>query len=269
MRKQNHANPPELQHNGRLNNSIVPGGKCKRPNALKHGVFSDAVLIPGEGSGQYKQLLAELMDEYKPTGPTLRDEVIELANLMWKRRRLRNFIQTKHIAGVFDPRSPAFNEAWGLVSFTYWLRTQPETCFEQNADTYWLGTQPETCFEQNAKKYLLPDKINYLQQKFPRSNYQSTSEWVQAVIKEIFSVLLPGVPGHPGPGPGEAADEMTDWFRQWKDDCQVAATIMKAGDLLEYDHKETVRLNASIVKQTHHCAALKAWEEAEKARSKT
>ena len=195
----------------------------------------------------------------------MRDEVIELANLMWKRRRLRNFIQTKHIAGVFDPRSPAFNEAWGLVSFTYWLRTQPETCFEQNADTYWLR---ETCFEQNAKKYLLPDKINYLQQKFPRSNYQSTSEWVQAVTNEIFSVLLPGMPGHPGPGPREEADEMTEWFRQWKDDCQVAATIMKAADLLEYEVKETERLNAMIRKQTTHCAALKAWEEAEEARRK-
>src|SRR5262245_60732243 len=74
---------------------------------------------------------------------------------MWKRRRLRNFIQTKHIAGMFDPRSPAFNEAWGLVSFTYWLRTQPETCFEQNADTYWLR---ETCFEQNEKNICFPIK---------------------------------------------------------------------------------------------------------------
>jgi hypothetical protein len=107
---------PELQHNGRLNNSIVPGRKRKRPNALKHGLFSDAVLIPGEDSGQYMQLLDEMMDEYKPVGPTLRDEVIELANLMWKRRRLRKFMQTKLIAGMFDPRNPAFNEASGLVT---------------------------------------------------------------------------------------------------------------------------------------------------------
>ena len=39
--------------------------------------------------------------------------------------------------------------------------------------------------------------------------------------------------------------------------------------LLEYELKETERLNAMIVKQTRHCAELKAWEEAEKARSKT
>ncbi len=72
MRKQNHSNPPELRHNGRLN-SVDRSCKYKGRNALKHGVFSDAVLIPGEDSGQYKQLLAELMNQYKPTGPTLRD----------------------------------------------------------------------------------------------------------------------------------------------------------------------------------------------------
>jgi hypothetical protein len=134
MRKQIDSSPTAVKRNGRLINTDLQGRKCKRPNALKHGLFSDAVLIPGEDSGQYMQLHAELMDEYKPAGPTLRDEVIELANLMWKRRRLRKFMQTKLIAGMFDPRNPAFNEASGLVTFTYWLRTQPETCFEQNAD---------------------------------------------------------------------------------------------------------------------------------------
>ena len=49
----------------------------------------------------------------------------------------------------------------------------------------------------------------------------------------------------------------------------MAATIMQANDLLEYELKETERLNAMILKQTRHCAELKAWEEAEKARNKT
>jgi hypothetical protein len=39
--------------------------------------------------------------------------------------------------------------------------------------------------------------------------------------------------------------------------------------LAKYELKETERLNAMIVKQTRHFAELKAWEEAEKARSKT
>ena len=74
MRKRNDSSPPELRPNTRLINAAVEGRKCKRPNALKHGLFSGAVLIPGEDSGQYKQLLTELMDQYKPAGPTLQDE---------------------------------------------------------------------------------------------------------------------------------------------------------------------------------------------------
>ena len=49
----------------------------------------------------------------------------------------------------------------------------------------------------------------------------------------------------------------------------VDARDKQARELLEYELKETERLNALIVKQTRHCAELKAWEEAEKARSKT
>src|SRR5262249_26309400 len=100
----------------------------------------------------YKQLLTELMNEYQPAGPTLRDEVIELANLIWKRRRLRNFIQTKLIAAMFNPRTAAFNQEWGLATFTHYLRSEPETCFEQHA---------KTC--------LRADKIKHLKEKFPRS----------------------------------------------------------------------------------------------------
>ena len=249
MRKQIDSIPPTLKHDGRLINSVVRSRKCKRPNALKHGIFSDAVLIPGEDSDEYKQLLAELMAEWKPAGPTLRDEVIELANLRWKRHRLRKFIQTQLIAGMFHPGSPTFNEGWGLVSFTHFLRTVPETCFEQH-----------------ASRFLRPDRINYLRQKFPRSEFQSTSEWVEAVTKEIFSVLLPAMPGYPFPGAGEQADEtmdseMWDVLRQWKDDREVAATILQANELLEYELKQSELLDARIARKIKFLCELKAMEE--------
>jgi len=251
MRKQNDSNPAELKRGSQLNNSVVLSRKCKRANALKHGLFSGAVLIPGEDSGQYKQLLAELMDQYTPAGPTLREEVIELANLMWKRRRLRNFVQSQLAAAMFNPRTPAFNEAWGLASFARYLHTEPETCFEHH-----------------GKTYLRADKIEYLEEKFPRSNYQSTSDWAEAVGKEIFSVLIPDVSALDPPEPGKEADEMMEALRQWKDDRQVAATVIQAADLIEYEVKETGRLNVMIHKQTAHCAALKAWEEAEVRKTK-
>ena len=105
--------------------------------------------MPGENSREYQELVIELMDEWNPSGPTLRECVLDLADLIWKRRRLRKFIQTQLIADMFDARTPAFNKAWGFTAFTHYLRTEPETCFEKH-----------------ARKYLRPDKINYLKQNF-------------------------------------------------------------------------------------------------------
>ena len=123
-----------------------------------------------------------------------------------------------------------------------------------------LGVEPETCFDKHAKKYLRPDKIDDLEQKFPRADYQSTAEWANAIRTEILSVLLPAK-GYP-------AGELEQAVREWRADQQVAGSITHARELLEYELKETERLNAMIVKQTRHCAELKAWEEAEEARSK-
>jgi hypothetical protein len=42
MREQNNSILPVLKHNGRLNKSVVPRHRRKRPNAQKHGVFRRA-----------------------------------------------------------------------------------------------------------------------------------------------------------------------------------------------------------------------------------
>jgi hypothetical protein len=190
------------------------------------------------------------MDEWKPAGPTLRDEVVGLADLRWKRRRLKKFVQTKLGLSSYDISNPAFDERWGLILFTGPLRSEPETCFEQH-----------------ASRWLLPDKINYLKQKFPRSNYQSTSEWAQAITTEIWSVLLPAIPEFKPAAPGAEIDEVLEQgARQWLADCRVACTVTHVSELLEYEFKQSERLDARITRQTRYCAELKAWEEM---RSKT
>ena len=126
---------------------------------------------------------------------------------------------------------------------------------------HYLGADPETYFDEHAKKYLRPDKIDDLEQKFPRADYQSTAEWANAIKTEILSGLLPAK-GYP-------AGELEQAAREWRTDQQVAGSMTYARELLEYELKETERLNAMIVKQTRHCAELKAWEEAEEARRKT
>ena len=165
-------------------------------------------------------------------------------------RRLKKSVQTELYENTFDPHHPAFDEVWGSAMFLSRLRAEPETCFKQY-----------------AKKYLRRDKIDDLKQKFPRTNYQSTVEWVKAVTTEILSVPL--APQFEAPELGYEADELEQALHEWRTDQQVKGSIAYARELLEYELKETERLNAMIVKQTRHCAELKAWEEVEKTRSKT
>jgi len=133
MRKQSDSNPPAPEHEGRLINSTIRTAKFKRPNALKHGVYATAVLIPGENRKEFEDLLAELLDEYKPSGPSLRHAVHCLADSMWRLRRLKKSVQTELYENTFDPRHPAFDEVWGLTMFLSRLRAEPETCFNQYA----------------------------------------------------------------------------------------------------------------------------------------
>ena len=92
MRKLNHSIPVP-KYDSRLINSVVRSRKYKRPNAQKAGIFAAATIMPGEDSREYQELIIELMDEWNPSGPTLREGVLDLADLIWKRRRLRKFIQ--------------------------------------------------------------------------------------------------------------------------------------------------------------------------------
>jgi hypothetical protein len=252
MRKQNDSNPPAPEHEGRLINSTIRSAKYKRPNALKHGVYATPALIPGENRKEFEELLAELLDEYKPSGPSLRHAVHCLADSMWRLRRLKKSVQTELYENTFDPHNPAFDEVWGSVMFIHYLRTEPETCFDKH-----------------AKKCLRRDKIKYLEEKFPPTDYESTAEWVNALIGEILSTSVAAKPQFEAPELGYRADELEQAAREWRTDQQVKGSIVYSRELLEYELKETERLNAMIVKQTRHCAELKAWEEAEKTRSKT
>jgi hypothetical protein len=252
MRNQNDSIPPTLKPDSRLIDSVIRSRKCRRPNAQKHGLFARPLIIPGEDPHEFDQILAELIAEWKPSGPTLRDALSDLAETKFRKRRLKNYVQTELYLYTFNPHHPAFNEAWGFAVFIDYL-----------------GSDPENCFDQHAKKYLRSGKIDDLKQKFPRTNYQSTAEWAQAVTTEILSALLPVKPRFEAPELGYRADALEQAVREWRTDQQVAGSITHARELLEYELKETERLNAMIVKQTRHCAELKAWEEAEKVRSKT
>jgi hypothetical protein len=236
MRKQNHSIAPVLKHNSGPNNSVVFHHKHKRPNALKHGVFARPFIIPGEDLSEFQELYAELIDEWQAFAPTLRDAVSDLADSKWRKRRLQRFVQTRLSLCTFDPDHPAFTEVWGFSMFIHHLRTKPETCFEEH-----------------ARKYLSADRINDLKQKFPRSGYQSSSQWAEAVISEILSV----------PTQIELADEseLEKAAREWVAEQKVAGSIICERELLEYEFKETERLDSKIRQQIKFLIELKTMQK--------
>jgi hypothetical protein len=217
--------------------------KWKRANALKHGVFAINPTIPGEDVGEFIELYSAVIEEWQPSGPTEADAVFSLADLMWRKGRAQRLLRTSLIASTRNPHSPTFDERRGLDLFISCMRSEPETAFERHASVV-----------------LRADTISHLKQKFPRSNYQSTSEWAQAVIMEIESVLLPATPPSvEATEPGEG-----DWpepLRKMVVETQVGASIIHGKEFFEHDLNLRERLDAMIARQVKHLIQTKGMKQ--------
>src|SRR5215472_2093892 len=115
MRKRNDSISPTLKPDGRLIDSVIRSRKYKRANAQKHGLYARPAFIPGEDPREFQEIYAELIDEWKPSGPTLRDALRDLADTKFHKRRLKKYIQTELYLYTFNPHHPAFDEAWGFA----------------------------------------------------------------------------------------------------------------------------------------------------------
>jgi hypothetical protein len=65
------------------------GTDITRFNALRHGVLSRYTVLPWENSDDYHAIVAALVAEHAPQGPTEEHLVEEIAGIMWRKRRLR------------------------------------------------------------------------------------------------------------------------------------------------------------------------------------
>ena len=212
--------------------------KQKRPNAQKHAVFALDPVLPGEDVGQFRELHSAFIEEWKPSGITEQEAVLSLADLMWRKRRALRLLQAKVFRDTCDPCSPTFDERRGLDFFIYSMREEPETAFQRWADTL-----------------LKTHNISYLKRKFPRANYPSTSEWAEAVIADIKSVLLPAAP------PSVDAPEPLEPLRKILLYTQVAASIFQAREFYEDELNLRERLDAMIHRQVKHLIQLKAMKQ--------
>jgi len=60
-----------------------------RFNAVRHGILSRYTVLPWEDANEYGVLLAALVAEHAPEGPTEEHLVEDLAGILWRKRRLR------------------------------------------------------------------------------------------------------------------------------------------------------------------------------------
>jgi hypothetical protein len=64
-------------------------------NALKHGVFSETVVLPTEDPEEFEQLRTGLIAELQPSGSLEHDAVFAIAKLTWRKQRLSVFRKAK------------------------------------------------------------------------------------------------------------------------------------------------------------------------------
>ena len=58
------------------------------PSALKHGAYSELVMLPGEDPAAFEALKQSLFDEYKPSGPSEESTMTSIAKTLWQLQRL-------------------------------------------------------------------------------------------------------------------------------------------------------------------------------------
>jgi hypothetical protein len=141
------------------------------PNALRHGAFAKSTILPGEDPREFEELHSALIEEWQPNGPTEYDAVLNIANGIWRKRRIQRFLEAQIARGTIDVKHPAYDEGRALILFCDILKVDPDQ-FEQA-----LGMLPE-------------EHANHLRQEFVRENFATTSEWIRAIRREVFSNLL-------------------------------------------------------------------------------
>jgi hypothetical protein len=94
----------------------IRGTEITRFNALRHGVLSRYTVLPWEDAAEYRDLVASLVAEHAPHGPTEEHLVEELAGILWRKRRLRMAEAAAHRKGLEDALSHSHRTARRAVA---------------------------------------------------------------------------------------------------------------------------------------------------------
>ena len=140
--------------------------KPKNSNAVKHGVYSEMILLPGEDREEFEALHKELREEWDPQGPSQEDKVFNIAQNMWRKGRSGRYrkerVQRVELFSRFQR-----NEIDDLITFLEGLE-EGKPISELTLPVKWRPMFGKTC---------------------PRKNYDSDEAWRDA-IETVVTVLI-------------------------------------------------------------------------------
>ena len=149
----------------------IPHCPRKQPNALKHGVYTQVAILPGEDPRAFAALHSKVVEEWRPSGPTEEDAVLTIAKGMWRKARIQKFNHGKITARRLDGSHPACDRVQALRGVSGVLDIAPD------------------CLDQVINR--LPEDLrDRLTRQFPAHEFETDSARAQAMRDEINSVIL-------------------------------------------------------------------------------
>ena len=162
----------------------TPKGKAVvRLNALRHGLLTRDVVLPGEDADAFEELWNQVRAEYSPVGPTEELLVDRIVNAMWRLRRL-----ARAETALFHWR--VYELKWGLLadefdfgvvpfgSASFLARTQKrkevlqEAKYERDRDEVLLGR----ALDADAKEGDTFGKLIRYERSLERSLFRTLDE---------------------------------------------------------------------------------------------
>ncbi len=184
-----------------------------RYNAVKHGVLSTLAVLPHEDEGIFSELLAALVDEHFPTGPTEMHLVEELAGIMWRKRRVLLAEGAAINRGLYSVATDSYSKpAQSAVPFGRGMPDKPsdmqdlmEATQEQVAQSQKETKHDLECTERaseilrkggptaykKALKVLLPENRDWWESYVEEDEYQPNSEGLAEFIdKHLWPICI-------------------------------------------------------------------------------
>jgi hypothetical protein len=143
-------------------------------NALKHGAFAEAIMLPKDDAQEFAALHAALIEEWEPDGPSEHDKVFSVATNLWRKRRFKRWLQNE-----IDR---------GQRKVTWWRRQ------EEREDEKLITFLEESEAGLSIREDDLPTKLPFhlaerVKKDLPRNKFDSDADWLKAVYHEVCLIL--------------------------------------------------------------------------------